>query len=176
VAVGGWAWQIAFTSGRNVVKEEVHGQLRREFALAGKLPPVQIGNTNLPAPAAFIHAGWRGQNALVVQAYRHISFAGYVVALLVHPAPAIQISRRCCSSVLALPAKVSPVDIGGHLPGLEVSLQAVGDNFSCVQTAFKAVHRGTLSVNAAHLERAGYAIDGQHVYAAIRLLTLCVSA
>src|SRR5712672_317765 len=77
--------------------------------------------------------------------------------------PAIQISRRCCSSVLALPGKSESVDIGGHLPGSKFPFKPFGDKFSCDADGIQAVHRGTLSVNAAHLERAGYAIDGQHV-------------
>src|ERR1700756_2208988 len=67
----------------HVVKEKVHGQLGGKFPLTGKLPALKIGYHQIFwREHPLVHARRGGQNALLVQAHRHISLAGYVIALL----------------------------------------------------------------------------------------------
>jgi hypothetical protein len=66
----------------------MHRHFGGKFAVAGELPPVQIGDHQiLRREHPFIHAGRSGENAAVIQPHGNISFAGDDVSALVHPAP-----------------------------------------------------------------------------------------
>ncbi len=69
------------------VKQEMHRQFGGEFAIAGKLPSVQIGNHQIiGSEHPLIHAGRSGENAAVIQPHGNVSFAGDDVSAFVHPA------------------------------------------------------------------------------------------
>src|SRR5712664_893179 len=102
--------RMPMTDGHHVrphaVEQKVHGKFRGKLSVAGKLPAVQIGNDQvLVRKHPFIHARGSGKNTTVVQPHGNSSFAGDDVSALVHPSSGMQISRRCCSSLLAWPDK-----------------------------------------------------------------------
>src|SRR5258708_16285508 len=78
--------------------------------------------------------------------------------------PAMQISRRCCSSLLALPGKSEPVTMV-RTPSWLVSSPASRSGTNCGALHAPESERiaEILRVDAAQLKRTGHPIDRQHV-------------
>jgi hypothetical protein len=65
----------------------MHRQFGGKFAIAGELPPVQIGdNQILGREHPFIHASRSRENGAVIEPHGNVSLAGDDVSAFVHPA------------------------------------------------------------------------------------------
>jgi hypothetical protein len=72
----------------HAIKQEMHGQLGRNPAIARELAALEIRDHHiLGGQHAFVHACGSSEDAIVIEPHGEIAFAGDVVPLLVHPSP-----------------------------------------------------------------------------------------
>ena len=70
----------------HAIKQKMHGDLGRDFAAAGNVHTVQVGDYQIfRRQSAFVDAGGSVDDAAVVEAYGKITFAGHNVAAFVQP-------------------------------------------------------------------------------------------
>jgi hypothetical protein len=70
------------------VKQEMHRQLRGDFAIPRKMPPVQVRYHQIfGSKHPLIHASGRGENPAVFQPHGSIAIASHNVFSLIHPPP-----------------------------------------------------------------------------------------
>src|SRR5260370_23562164 len=90
----------------------MHRDFRRELSFARKLAAFEIRNHEvLRLKHAFIHASGSGQNAVIVQAYGDIAFAGDDEATIVHPLPS---DTNFAAMLVFTLFMGGPERVGGH--------------------------------------------------------------
>src|SRR5277367_5834617 len=102
------------------VEQQMHGELGRKFALTGELAAFQIGHHQIPRfKHPLIHAGGGGEDAASSRRTEMFPSQATMKPRSYIHLPAVQISRRCCSSVFRWlgPSKLVFTARNPSLPG-----------------------------------------------------------